>query len=124
MPSTGIDSADDGTSHFEDGEVSFDDAMFAPPAPPVGVSSTTPAREMLFIRFPAGWTDPAHPAPARQWMFVLSGRGETTAGGQTRSWGPGDAFLLEDTSPSGPRDSRPRGRGPGRHPLLSRLVAQ
>ena len=29
----------------------------------------------MFIRFPAGWTDLAHPAPARQWMFVLSGRG-------------------------------------------------
>jgi hypothetical protein len=35
----------------------------------------------MFIRLPAGWTDAAHPAPARQWRFVLSGRGEVTASG-------------------------------------------
>jgi hypothetical protein len=34
-------------------------------------------------------------------MFVLTGQGETTAGDETRSWGPGDAFFLEDTSPPG-----------------------
>jgi hypothetical protein len=34
-------------------------------------------------------------------MFVLSGRGETTAGGETRPWGPGQVFLLEDTAPPG-----------------------
>jgi quercetin dioxygenase-like cupin family protein len=92
---------DDGTARFSDGEVAFERADFAPPAPPLDVSSAAPAREMLFVRFPAGWTDPAHPSPARQWMFVLSGRGESTAGGETRPWGPGDAFLLEDTAPPG-----------------------
>jgi quercetin dioxygenase-like cupin family protein len=84
-----------------DGETSFSNADFAPPAPPLDVSAAVGVRELLFIRFPAGWTDPHHPAPARQWMFVLSGRGETTAGGQTRSFGPGDVFFLEDTSPPG-----------------------
>jgi quercetin dioxygenase-like cupin family protein len=34
-------------------------------------------------------------------MFILSGRGEVTAAGETRQWGPGDAFLLEDTSAPG-----------------------
>jgi quercetin dioxygenase-like cupin family protein len=84
-----------------DGETSFSSAHFAPPAPPLDVSTTVPVRELMFIRFPAGWADPLHPAPARQWMFVLSGRGETTASGETRSWGPGTVFLLEDTSPPG-----------------------
>jgi quercetin dioxygenase-like cupin family protein len=92
---------DDGQVRFEDGEISFASAVFAPPAPPLDVSTAFPVREMMFIRFPAGWSDPAHPAPARQWMFVLSGRGKTTAGDQTRSWGPGDVFLLEDTTPPG-----------------------
>jgi hypothetical protein len=92
---------DDGQPRFEDGETSFASADFVPPAPPLDVSTAVPVREMMFIRFGAGWTDPAHPAPARQWMFVLSGRGETTAGGETRSWGPGAVFLLEDTSPPG-----------------------
>jgi hypothetical protein len=92
---------DNGDARFEDGEVSFARATFAPPAPPLDVSAPSDAREMLFIRFSAGWSDAAHPAPARQWMFVLSGRGESAASGETRSWGPGDVFLLEDTSPPG-----------------------
>jgi quercetin dioxygenase-like cupin family protein len=96
-----IYSDDDGRARFEDGEISFASAVFAPPAPPLDVSPAIDVREMMFIRFSAGWSGAAHPAPARQWMFVLSGRGETTAGGETRSWGPGDVLLLEDTSPPG-----------------------
>jgi len=92
---------EDGGSRFEDCEIPFASATFAPPAPPLDVSDAIPAREALFIRFDAGWTDPAHPAPARQWMFVLSGRGETTAGEETRSWATGDVFLVEDTVPPG-----------------------
>jgi hypothetical protein len=34
-------------------------------------------------------------------MIIMSGRGETSAGGETRSWGPGDVLLLEDTTPPG-----------------------
>ena len=92
---------DEGVARFADGEVHFTKAVFAPPAPPVDVSSPAVAREILFIRLPTGWTDAAHPAPARQWMFVLSGRGETVAGDERRPWGPGDALLLEDTAPPG-----------------------
>jgi hypothetical protein len=92
---------DDGQARFGDGEVTFRPADFAPPAPPLDVSAPVGGGELLFIRFSAGWSDAAHPSPARQWMFVVSGRGETTAGGETRAWGPGDVFLLEDTSPPG-----------------------
>ena len=101
MRYTRIYNDSDGTSRFEGGDVSFTSAAFALPAPPLGVSSAVAAREMMFIRMPAGWTDAAHPAPARQWMFCLSGRGETTAGGRTRRWGPADALLVEDTAPPG-----------------------
>jgi quercetin dioxygenase-like cupin family protein len=101
MRYTRIYNGDDGTSRFEEGEVAFASAVFAPPAPPLDVSQATPTQELLFIRMPAGWSDPAHPVPARQWMFVLSGRGETAAGGDTRSWGAGDVFLVEDTEPPG-----------------------
>jgi quercetin dioxygenase-like cupin family protein len=97
MRFTRIYCAGDGTAGFEDGDIPFAPAEFAPPAPPLDVSPAVPAREMLCIHFPAGWTDPAHPSPARQWMFILSGRGETTAGGETRLWQAGDVFLLEDT---------------------------
>ena len=92
---------EDGRAHLEDCEAEFTIEPFAPPAPPLDVSATTPVRELLFIRFPAGWTDSAHPAPARQWMFVLSGRGESIVSGQARSWGPGDVFFLEDTTGPG-----------------------
>jgi len=101
MHYTRIYNDDDGTSRFEPGEVSFTSAVFAPPAPPLDASPAMPTQEMMFIRLAAGWTDAAHPVPARQWMFVLSGRGETTAGAETKGWGPGDAFLVEDTDPPG-----------------------
>jgi gentisate 1,2-dioxygenase len=91
---------DDGT-RFEDRDVAFEAADFAPPGPPLDVSASTEVSGLQFIRLPAGWTDPSHPAPARQWMLILSGRGETTAGGETRQWGPGDVVLLEDTEPPG-----------------------
>ena len=92
---------DDGVTRFEDREVSFEPAVFAPPAPELDVSASVAVSEMLVIRFSAGWADPAHPSPARQWMFVLSGRGSTVAGGETREWGPGSVFLLEDLDPPG-----------------------
>jgi len=88
-------------TRFEDRAVSFEQAVFAPPAPLLDVSAAVPVREMLVIRFAAGWSDPLHPSPARQWMFVLSGRGVTTAGEESRAWGPGSVFLLEDTAPPG-----------------------
>ena len=31
----------------------------------------------------------------------MSGRGESSAGGETRQWATGDVVLLEDTSPPG-----------------------
>ena len=78
-------SHDGGTTRFDEGDLPFASAVFAPPAPPLDVSAAVPARELLFIRFPAGWSDPSHPSPARQWMFVLAGRGEVTAGPETRT---------------------------------------
>src|SRR4051794_10196257 len=79
-----ITTDDDGVTRFSRGDVEFASSVFAPPGPPLDVSPAVDAGELLFIRFEAGWTDPLHPSPARQWMFVLSGRGETTAGGETR----------------------------------------
>ena len=101
MRYTRIYNGDDGASRLESAEVSFTSEVFAPPAPPLDVSPASPAQAVMFIRLPSGWIDGAHPVPARQWMFVLSGRGEVTASGNTKRWGPGDAFLVEDTSPPG-----------------------
>lgn len=91
----------DGAARFGDGDIPLTSWAFAPPAPPLDVSELFPASEMMLIHFPAGWTDAHHPAPARQWQFVLSGHAETTASGETRSWGAGDVILVEDTGISG-----------------------
>jgi quercetin dioxygenase-like cupin family protein len=101
MRYTRIFNGSDGASRLEGGEVAFASEVFAPPAPPLDVSRAVAVQTMLIIRFPSGWSDAAHPSPARQWMFVLSGHGEVTASGETKQWGPGDAFLVEDTSPPG-----------------------
>ena len=101
MRYTRIYNGDDGTSRLEHGEILFASEVFAPPAPPMGVSPTSPAQAVMFIRLPTGWTDAAHPAPARQWMFILSGRGQVSASGKTMHWGAGDALLVEDTAPPG-----------------------
>ena len=93
---------DSGTSSaFEDVNVSFSPAEFAPPAPPVDVAAAIPASAHLFIRSDAGWFDPAHPAPARQFMVVLSGLLEVEAGGEARRFSAGDVILVEDTDGPG-----------------------
>ncbi|MCU0311017.1 MAG: hypothetical protein MUE36_08745 [Acidimicrobiales bacterium] len=95
-----VDAAD-GSAFAPDGELDFDQGDFAPPGPPMGIATDTGVPNLMFIRMEAGWSDAAHPAPARQWMLVMSGRGETTAGGETRQWQAGDVVLVEDTSAPG-----------------------
>jgi hypothetical protein len=90
-----------GRSRLEDVEVAFSSADFSPPAPPVDVASAVPASAHLFIRVRSGWFDPAHPAPARQVMVVLSGVVEVEASGETRRFAAGDVVLVEDTDGPG-----------------------
>ena len=91
----------DGVARFEDLEMAFSAADFAPPAPPLDVSAPMPAQAVLFLRGDAGWHDPAHPAPARQLMMVLSGAFEVTAGDETRRFEVGSVVLVEDTGGAG-----------------------
>jgi hypothetical protein len=74
---------DDGQSRFEDWDFAFASKDFAPPAPPVDVSEAVEASAFMMLRAPAGWTDPMHPAPARQFFIVLAGSWEVSAGGET-----------------------------------------
>ena len=90
-----------GSSRLEDVEVAFASADFAPPGPPVDVASAVPASAHLFIRADAGWFDPAHPAPARQFMILLSGVVEVEASGESRRFTAGDVVLVEDTAGPG-----------------------
>jgi quercetin dioxygenase-like cupin family protein len=88
----------DGISHFKDAEVAFDLVNFAPPAPPVDLSSYTPVSQFIFFRIPSGWLGDWHPAPKRQFFCCLKGKvALTTTDGEKRFFQPGDVFLLEDT---------------------------
>jgi quercetin dioxygenase-like cupin family protein len=91
----------DGQSRFEDLDFTFAQQEFAPPAPPLDVSEPLEASAVMMLRAPAGWTDPMHPTPARQFMFILAGKWEVTAGGETRTLSAGDVVLGEDTTGSG-----------------------
>jgi hypothetical protein len=89
---------ENGQSRFEDLDFAFTTRDFAPPAPPLDVSEPIGASAVMMLRAPAGWTDPAHPSPAR---LLLEGSWEVSAGGETRVFSVGDALLTEDTSGPG-----------------------
>jgi hypothetical protein len=78
-----------GASHFGDGELTFALADFAPPAPPISVSSAIQSESALVISSPVGWEGDWHPAPRRQYLIVLTGELEVKVS-------DGDV-LLEDT---------------------------
>ena len=79
---------------------------WGPQGPPPSGYAAVPvtngkATAAMIIRAPKDWADDAHPAPARQWMYVLSGSAEVSAGGETRVARAGDVLFLEDTTGSG-----------------------
>jgi mannose-6-phosphate isomerase-like protein (cupin superfamily) len=92
---------EDGRARFEDLEFTLAAQEFAPPAPPVNVSEAISASAFMVLRSPTGWTDAAHPAPARQFMIMLEGSLEIAAGDETRRFSPGDMILVEDTTGPG-----------------------
>jgi len=94
----------EGDSHFEDVEVSLAASDYAPPAPPINVSDPCPARQLIFLAVPPGWTGDWHPSPAKQFMFFITGQLEIEASdGQVRVFSPGDIGLGEDVRGKGHR---------------------
>lgn len=66
------------------------------------ISQPVQANAFLIIRLPKGWTDGAHPAPARQLMVLVQGKLEVTTSGECRQFGVGDVALVEGTGGVGP----------------------
>src|SRR2546427_717512 len=91
-----------GDSHFEDVEVELTLTDYAPPAPPLSLSSFAPATQFGFMSAPAGWSSDWHPSSDRNIFFVLSGEWEVTASdGEARRFPAGSVLLAEDTSGKG-----------------------
>jgi hypothetical protein len=72
----------------------------------VFVSHALQAGTLQFIRLPSGWAGENICPPQHQFFFCLEGQLEVRASdGKKRTFVPGDAVLMEDTS----------GRGHGSH---------
>jgi hypothetical protein len=93
-----------GESHMVPGEVGIKPSAFAPPAPPLGVSTMEPAVGWRFLHLPSGWVGEWHPSPERMWIFCLKGAMEFQASdGTVLLIEPGSAMLLEDMTGKGHR---------------------
>jgi hypothetical protein len=87
-----------GESHLDEVEVKESLAEAAPPAPPLLVSVFNPAYQWGFFSTPEGWFGDWHPAPARQFMILLSGSVDVmVSDGSVLQMKPSDIVLLEDT---------------------------
>lgn len=101
LPCLHVFASPDGESHFAATSIELSSADFAPPAPPLDISAVREAKHG-FLRAPVGWFGDWHPAPARQFMCVLSGMLEVkVSDGATRQLSPGTIVLLEDTEGRG-----------------------
>jgi hypothetical protein len=87
----------DGSPRFDHIDFELNPLDYAPPAPPVDVSAPTPASAAFFMRFPAGFTSPAHPTPVRQLALIVEGECIAVAGHESRRFVTGDVLLMEDT---------------------------
>ncbi|MGI9570446.1 MAG: cupin domain-containing protein [Desulfobulbia bacterium] len=92
----------EGCSHFETDNVSLELHDYAPPAPPLYLSSKEISVANLFLELPAGWYGDWHPTPVRQWLVLISGTCELEVeDGEKRTQSAGDIVLLEDTAGRG-----------------------
>ena len=91
-----------GESHFAEVLVATSSTDFAPPAPPLCVSTPAKAQHHVFLVVPVGWYGEPHPTPTRQLFSVLRGTFEITASdGERRRYAAGDFAVLEDTAGKG-----------------------
>jgi quercetin dioxygenase-like cupin family protein len=88
---------DKGETHFRDIEVEWKNE-----GPGGKTSATLKATGIIFRQTPGSYDYAWHPAPRRQYIINLDGAVEITASdGEKRVIGPGEVFLVEDTSGKG-----------------------
>ena len=97
-----IYSDSDGCSHFRTVAVELETNDYAPPAIPLNTSSPQPAEATLFLELPVGWFGDWHPTPVRQWLILMAGACEFSAGdGDTCRRQAGDVVMLDDVTGKG-----------------------
>ena len=97
-----IHADENGDTHFQDVEVSLEDADYAPPAPPIAISQHQTATGTVAIGFPPGWFGDFHPAPKHQWMMIMSGTLEIgVSDGEKRTLPAGTIAFLEESGSKG-----------------------
>jgi hypothetical protein len=91
-----------GENRWRDVNVELNEQTFAPPAQGILVSSAESAKALLFLKLPAGWSEPDHPTPKRQTLICLAGAVRVTASdGEKRDIHKGDVWRMEDNTGKG-----------------------
>jgi hypothetical protein len=92
----------DGESHFQDVEVPLQIALVVPGRPAIESSTAILTSAATLLHIGAEWDGSWHPTPKRWFVVTLAGEMEiTTSDGETRCFGPGSIWLLEDTTGKG-----------------------
>ena len=89
----------DGQSHAEDTEVAWRSAQLRAELNESELVKVTSAQ---FLRWPRGFVWAGHPASKRQYVIIVSGRGEVdVVGGKKVQLAPGRVLLAEDVTGKG-----------------------
>ena len=91
-----------GISHFDEGTLEYTLEDYSPPVPPLALHHFKNAKGATLRHIPTGIFEDWHPAPRRQYMFLLQGIVEVgVSDGEVRRFGPGSIVLLEDLTGKG-----------------------
>jgi len=89
----------DGQSHAEEIDVAWRPAALRPE---LSDSAPVKATGAQFLRWPRGFVWAGHPASKRQYVIIVSGRGQVdVVGGRTVELAPGRVLLAEDVTGKG-----------------------
>ena len=89
----------DGQSHADDSEVSWRPAKLRAD---LNESESVRVTAAQFLRWPRGFVWEGHPASKRQYVIIVSGRGEVdVTGGKKVQLAPGTVLLAEDVTGKG-----------------------
>ncbi len=93
---------ENGESHFETVEVSFQEVDYAPPANLMFLSDLEDAARFGFLSAPPGPLGEWHPTPVVQYIIIMSGEVEVTVSdGAKRRFTAGHVILQADQTGKG-----------------------